>query len=234
MPHSANHRKTVQYELLLGREATEAIARYPVAYLPIGCLERHGDHLPMGLDVIKAHRICCEAARAIGGVVFPPHFYAGIHLLDEERLRKVTGEWGNLYTDATAEGHLVEVIEQIARMGVRVLVLYSGHYPGCQVEMIQRIAERFNAGEGIRVIAFAEPPFLGEGDHAGLCETSFMLYLDRSLADTTRIGDRNYQDHGWTAQNTPEKATAAKGEADVARIIDILRDEIARHLGGVR
>ena len=50
----ADHRKTVQYELLLGREASEAMRRCPVAYLPIGCLERHGDHLPMGLDVMAA------------------------------------------------------------------------------------------------------------------------------------------------------------------------------------
>ena len=50
MRHEANYRRNVRYELMLGREATEAIARCPVGYLPIGCLERHGDHLPMGLD----------------------------------------------------------------------------------------------------------------------------------------------------------------------------------------
>ena len=228
MATRANHRATVQYELMLGREATEAIARRPVGYLPIGCLERHGDHLPMGLDVLKAHRICCEVARAIGGVVFPPHFYAGIHHLDEATLTRVTDGWGNLYTDATAEANLVDIIRQIARMGVRVLVLYSGHYPGCQVEMVERIAEQLNREGGLRVIAFAEPARLGEGDHAGICETSFMLYLDRSLVDMTRIAERNYRDHGWSDANTPEKASAAKGEADVARIIELLKHEVAR------
>ena len=74
MEYAINFTKRVRYELMLGREATERIQEYPVGYLPIGCLERHGDHLPMGLDVIKAHRICCVVAQAIGGVVFPPHF----------------------------------------------------------------------------------------------------------------------------------------------------------------
>ena len=60
-----SHRRNVRYELMLGREATEAIAAHPVGYLPVGCLERHGDHLPMGLDVIKAHGICCEVAATI-------------------------------------------------------------------------------------------------------------------------------------------------------------------------
>jgi creatinine amidohydrolase len=215
---------------MLGREATEAMGRCPVAFLPIGCLERHGDHLPMGLDVIKAHGICCKAARALGGVVFPPHYYAGIHRMDEAALGKYTGEWGNLYTDATAEAHLADVIRQIARMGIRVLVLYSGHYPGCQLEMIQAIADRLNAEPGIRVIPFSEPMLLKEGDHAGVCETSLMLSLDRTLVDMTRIGPQNYQDHGWSEASSPEKATAAKGEADVRRIIDGLRAELARHL----
>src|SRR5512136_380379 len=92
----------VQYELMMGREGPARIRSCPIGYLPIGCLERHGDHLPMGLDVIKAHGICCEAARALGGVVFPPHYYAGIHRMDEAELAKRTREWGNLYTDATA------------------------------------------------------------------------------------------------------------------------------------
>jgi creatinine amidohydrolase len=230
MSQGVNHRKRVQYEWMLGREATEALAAYPVAYLPIGCLERHGDHLPMGLDVLKAHLVCCEAARALGGVVFPPHFYAGIHRMDEAALRKFTGEWGNLYTDATAREHLADILRQIARMGVRVLVLYSGHYPGCQIEMIQGLAAEFNAAPGLRVIAFDERTFLGEGDHAGLCETSLLLYLDRSLADTTRIAARNHQDHGWTDATAPEKATAAKGEADVLRVLACLRAEIEHHL----
>ncbi len=222
-----NYRKHVQYELMLGREATEALAACPVAYLPIGCLERHGDHLPMGLDVLKAHKVCCEAARALGGVVFPPHFYAGIHLLPEKLMRKFTSEWGNLYTDATAEANLAEIIRQMATIGVKVLVLYTGHYPGCQVEMVQRLAEQFNQGAAIRVVPFSEPTYLKEGDHAGICETSLMLYLDRSLVDMTRIGERNYQDHGWRPENSPERATAAKGEADVRRIIALLRSQIA-------
>ena len=67
MTFKIDYRKTVQYELMLGREATEAVRKYPVGYLPIGCLERHGDHLPMGLDVIKAHRICCITAHSAPG-----------------------------------------------------------------------------------------------------------------------------------------------------------------------
>ena len=221
--------KTVQYELMKGREATEAIRACPVSYLPIGCLERHGDHLPMGLDVIKAHKVCCAAARAIGGVVFPPHFYSGIHALPDKLMALYTGEWGNLYTDRTTKDNLVEIIRQFAIMGVKVLVLYSGHYPRCQVDMIREITELFAKSGTFKIVPFAECMIL-DGDHAGISETSFLLYLDKSLVDMTRIGAVNYREHSWNEGNSPEKATAEKGKQDVAAVIAYLKDKVEKAL----
>ncbi len=229
MTLKVNYRKIVEYELMLGREATEAVKECPVGYLPIGCLERHGDHLPMGLDVIKAHKICCVVAQAIGGVVFPAHFYAGIHKMSREQINRSTGEWGNIYTDDTAKANLVDIINQMEILGIKVLVLYSGHYPHCQIEMIQEIAEDFRGNPDITVIPFSEPLIM-QGDHAGISETSLMLYLDRSLTDMTRISAANYQDHGWKDANSPEKATSAKGEDDVEQIITHLEGLIKEAL----
>ena len=228
---ATNFTKKVRYELMLGREATQRIEEYPVAYLPIGCLERHGDHLPMGLDVIKAHNICCIVAQAIGGVVFPPHFYAGIHRLEDAVRQQLANQRGNLYTDGTATEHLTEIIDQIAVMGIQVLVLYSGHYPVAQREMIKDIAAEYNREKNIYIIPLTEVDCLGEGDHAGICETSFMLYLDKSLVDMTRISEVNYKDHGWNDANSPERASAAKGEHDLQKIIQHLHGEIRKYLG---
>ena len=214
---------------MLGREATTAIRSYPAGYLPIGCLERHGDHLPMGLDVIKAHKICCAVARKIGGVVFPPHYYAGIHKMSEEEIRKYTGEWGNIYNDRSAKHSLSDTINQIAVAGIRVLVLYSGHYPVCQVDMIVEISRDFEEHDSITVIPFCEGMIM-QGDHAGISETSFMLHLDKELVDMSRIGPVNYQDHGWQDSDTPEKATPEKGAADVRLVTEHLRREIQEAL----
>jgi hypothetical protein len=41
MKYTTDLRRTVRYELMLGREATAAMAQCPVGYLPVGCLERH-------------------------------------------------------------------------------------------------------------------------------------------------------------------------------------------------
>jgi len=225
-----DYTKKVRYELMLGREATQRIREYPVAYLPIGCLERHGDHLPMGLDVIKAHGISCVVAQAIGGLVFPPHFYSGIHRLDDSTMQRFTREWGNLYTDNTAKDHLMEIVERLVSMNIKVLVLYSGHYPASQIDMIREIADEYNSKGKITIIPFTEIDCLEKGDHAGISETSLMLYLDRNLVDMTRIGEVNYRDHGWSELNTPEKATASKGETDIQSIIEYFNAKIKQSL----
>jgi creatinine amidohydrolase len=219
----------VQYELMLGREATAAIQHFPVGYLPIGCLERHGDHLPMGLDVIKAHKVCCAAADAIGGVVFPPHYYSGIHEMSKKEIAKYTGQWGNIYTDTTARGSITDVINQIAISGIKVLVLYSGHYATSQIKMVLDISKDFENHKAITVIPFYEIMIM-EGDHAGISETSFMLYLDKSLVEMSQISDVNYQDHEWNDDNAPEKASCEKGQTDVKLVVDHLRHEIEKSL----
>jgi len=183
----------------------------------------------MGLDVIKAHQICCKVAKAIGGIVFPPHYYAGIHKMSDEQIAKYTGEWGNIYTDSSAKDSLSEIINHIAIAGIKVLVLYSGHYPQCQIEMIQEIGADFADHASITVIPFCECMIM-PGDHAGISETSFMLYLDKELVDLTRISDINYQDHGWHDDNSPEKASPDKGEEDVAQVINHLKCEIEKVL----
>jgi creatinine amidohydrolase len=53
----------------LDRDAT-------VVILPIGSVEQHGHHLPLGTDTILAHEVSLAAARTAGGVVvLPPPWY---------------------------------------------------------------------------------------------------------------------------------------------------------------
>ena len=47
--------------------------RADIAFLPLGSLEWHGVHNPLGTDSLKSHHICCLAAGLLGGgAVFPP------------------------------------------------------------------------------------------------------------------------------------------------------------------
>ena len=66
--------EVVEYQCLLPCQFEERITKFPLAYVPVGSLEWHGEHMALGNDAIKMHALCCEAARQGGGIVFPPLF----------------------------------------------------------------------------------------------------------------------------------------------------------------
>ena len=68
--------KECRYEYMFPRDFMEAVRELPVFILPTGLLEWHGNHLPLGLDSLKAHGICIEVAHKLGGgIVLPPNYY---------------------------------------------------------------------------------------------------------------------------------------------------------------
>ena len=49
--------KKVLYEELLPEECVQRIQEMPVAYLPLGTLEWHGPHMPLGADGIQSKEL---------------------------------------------------------------------------------------------------------------------------------------------------------------------------------
>ncbi|HEY3118237.1 MAG TPA: creatininase family protein, partial [Chloroflexota bacterium] len=66
--------RRVQFELMRPQEIADERARCPVAFIPLGPLEWHGPHLPLGTDGLVAYAVALEVAQTIGGVVLPPYF----------------------------------------------------------------------------------------------------------------------------------------------------------------
>ena len=62
----------VRYAELRPQEFRERLAQRPLAYLPLGTLEWHGEQLPLGSDAIISEGVMCECARRFGGIVLPP------------------------------------------------------------------------------------------------------------------------------------------------------------------
>jgi creatinine amidohydrolase len=46
-----------------------------VCIVPLGCLEKHSDHLPLGTDSLLAYKLACLAAEKEPAVVFPVQHY---------------------------------------------------------------------------------------------------------------------------------------------------------------
>ena len=59
----------VRYSDLLPWEFRQRLAAKPVAYLPLGTLEWHGEHLPLGSDAIQSEGLMIECAKRFGGIV---------------------------------------------------------------------------------------------------------------------------------------------------------------------
>src|SRR2546425_8479534 len=66
--------RTVQYELMRPPEIVRERSRLQLVFIPIGPIEWHGPHLPMGMDGLHAHMVAVEVAQRVGGVVLPIYY----------------------------------------------------------------------------------------------------------------------------------------------------------------
>jgi creatinine amidohydrolase len=178
---------TCAVELLSPEQIEARLAASPVAYLPLGTLEYHGPHLPVGLDALTAYGICRRAAERDGGIVLPP-YYQG-----------VGGEhtaypWTIMSSAPDAiETLLGETLARLGELGVRRAVILSGHFADEQRDLITRVADRWNASSApLTVVARTlgqapEPPVAP--DHAGRFESLVLSAIDPELVHVELLPD---------------------------------------------
>lgn len=163
------------------------LERASVAFLPLGSLEFHGPHLPIGLDALTATGICLAAAERAGGVVLPAMHQA----VGGEHTRY---PWTLMSRSAAPiEELLTETLVRLDELGVRRLVLLSGHFAGEQAELVDRVARSWNA-RGAAAVAVART--LGQApnppippDHAARFESLLLQALHPELVDVSRLPD---------------------------------------------
>ena len=71
METPTNH---VFYTMLTPAEFRAQLAAAPVAYLPLGTLEWHGPHLPLGADGLQSQGFFVHLAERVGGIILPMLF----------------------------------------------------------------------------------------------------------------------------------------------------------------
>src|SRR6516225_7044001 len=70
-PEGQEAQKTKRFEELAGFEVTSAVAECPFAILPLGSLEFHGPHNPLGSDSIIISGIAENVAVRTNALLFP-------------------------------------------------------------------------------------------------------------------------------------------------------------------
>ena len=214
--------ENVKYSDLLPREFRQRLAAKPVAYLPLGTLEWHGEHLPLGSDAIQSEGLMLECARRFGGIVMPP-----IHLGPDRAWDRGGGKvlYGMDYHDSTDPhrklegscywvsdgffGTLIDaILEQLASM-----VFADGHGPSREAwcEAIPERETRF----GLKLAGVTEEianEWKSQVDHASRNETSLVLHYREDLTDLSQLpSDRTVWPQGLAGED-PRDATSEYGK----------------------
>ena len=232
-------------------ELAECIESAPIAFWPLGLIEHHGWHLPVGYDGIKAERICMQIAENTGGVILPTMWWGanGGH-----------GDflWTHYQSEEASESILVNTIKQLIKFGFRVIVLLAGHYPW-QGTLNKNLPTLQAEHPEVLFLWGTEMSICGEavkirGDHAAREETSFGLYLLPELVDIEAL--RPGRDaSAWPRGEAPpveerhpgvcfepneplfgqmgedaRTASAERGEEGIALLVNHLTAAIKRHL----
>lgn len=120
----------MKWEYLREEEFDDAIARSGgLCVIPLGCLEKHGQHLPVGTDSLKAMKLAEQAAELEDVVIFPGGMWlgdvAGYKTVTDPKAARLRGGIGiNPQTLFTV---LEELCDEIARNGFRKILLLNSH-----------------------------------------------------------------------------------------------------------
>lgn len=176
---------SVQYELLLPWQLRQIVAKRPIAYIPLGTYEWHGEHLPVGLDALTAHGLCLRAATRDGGVVMPALQYGtgGGHGHYPWTIIKAEPD--------EIEAQLMFTLQRMEAFGLKLAVVFSGHFADTQLDMIDRIAKNWNSQKSaLKVLATAVNRIAGidfAPDHAGIFETTLLASMWPELVQLDRL-----------------------------------------------
>lgn len=186
----------IQYEELTAPEFVQAVeSARGVCLLPLGILEKHGPHLPLGTDLLDAREIALRAAKKEYSIVFPEYYFGQIY--------EAKHQPGTIaYNPETVWKLLEETCEELARNGLKKILIVNGHggnrfflHYFCQAQLARR--------KNYTVILFrpeTDPEVAEqvgalrkttEDGHAGETETSTILSHRPDLAHVERGSEQS-------------------------------------------
>ena len=218
--------------------------------LPIGILEKHGPHAPIGSDLIQVREWAARATKKEYAVVFPDYFYGQIN--------EARHQPGTFALPERVVWDLLEATcDEIARNGFDKILIINGH--GGNPELIRyfiqtRLEKRrdyavyFFESHGdsayTRQLAALHQSDPSGDQHAGERETSSLLYLRPDLVEMDsasnesgsnqhRLNIPNVYTAIWWYADYPNhyagegsKATRAEGQLVTEHIITQLVDAL--------
>jgi creatinine amidohydrolase len=161
-----------------------------LAIIPVGSVEQHGFHLPVGTDSMVAIRLAEDAARRTKATVTPPLWFGwSSHHLALSGTVSVRPE--------VLIEMLFDVLSSLASQDFRRFVIVNGHRIA-NIPWIQISADRAQRELGVKVVIY-DPAYMskeiadrlgfGEIGHAEEIETSHMLHIMPDLVEMEKARD---------------------------------------------
>jgi creatinine amidohydrolase len=229
------------------RSLERELARDPLVIVPVGALEAHGPHLPLGADQVQAEATAVALAGSTAALLAPSLAYgvcAGA--------RRFPGTVS--LSMNTLGGLTEELLGELARTGFRRLLVLSGHAEGRHMAALREGADRMKRiHRGAQILVISDYDFVYElrglespttDGHAGLLETSRLLALapemvgpERPVGEDRRgghspIGDPSTEDWPESVVGDTRPANAQLGARVQAHVMARLEETVRKHLPG--
>jgi creatinine amidohydrolase len=217
------------------KEAAQAAKNGAAIIFPVGSVEEHGSHLPLGTDSIQPEYIAVEVAKKTGCLIAPALRY-GVCNSTRNYPGTLTIQFDTLYRIA------FDVLSELVRSGFYRIIVMSGHAGSSHMVALKMAAQEVvskNDGK-VRVMVLSDFDFAEElteeyakpGDgHAGTLETSRIMAINPNLVKCKGAADKWHTPRfeviahpealmGSGVNGDPTTASAEKGRKINAYVIE--------------
>lgn len=166
--------------------------------IPLGILEKHGPHLPLGTDLLDAREVALRAAAKEYTLVFPQYYFGQIY--------EAKHQPGTIaYSQELVWNILQETCNELSRNGIKKIILVNGH--GGNNNFLKYFCQaQLETKKDYAVILFTPSPDPAVDEqvnklrktqfdgHAGEVETSTIIAHSPDLAKQEKAKDQSGAD----------------------------------------
>jgi creatinine amidohydrolase len=220
-------------------EAKEMFVKTKLAIIPIGAIECHGPHNPMGIECFIVEELAKRLSKRVDAIITP--------MIPVSYSRAWNEFPGTLWVSpATLKAYLGEICNSLVENGIRFIFFLNGHGPNVPTveEINQDLTSKLCSQIDLWRFIGSVSGDLGESEiplgHSGELATSVMIALRQDLVrrDKMRIESpkktlgndfRSIVQYYPSSSSTPSafvgdpsKATREKGQEILTRSVDRL------------